>query len=126
MEKSFEQRVTEAQAEVSAVSPKEANEYKMQNPDIVFIDPRDEADITSTTGIIPGALNVSLNDLSEKPYGELPQELSSRTRHIITACQGGPMGALAAHALKQRGYNNVHFIYGGTQGWLDAGYSTTH
>ena len=34
------------------------------------------------------------------------------------------MGALAAHALKQRGYNNVHFIDGGTQGWVDAGYST--
>ena len=126
MEKSFEQRVAEAQAEISAVSPQEANEYKMQNPDIVFIDPRDAADITSTTGIIPGALNVSLNDLSEKPYDDLPQELSSRTRQIITACQGGPMGALAAHALKQRGYNNVHFIDGGTQGWLDAGYSTAH
>jgi rhodanese-related sulfurtransferase len=90
----------------------------------VFIDPRDTADITATTGIIPGALNISLNDLSEKSYDDLPRELSSRARQIITACQGGPMGALAAHALKQRGYNNVHFIDGGTQGWLDAGYST--
>ena len=124
MEKSFEQRVSEAQAEVTAVSPQEANEYKMQNPDIVFIDPRDAEDITSTTGIIPGALNVPLSALSEKSQEDLPQALSSRTRQIITACQGGPMGALAAHALKQRGYNNVHFIDGGTQGWLDAGYTT--
>ena len=126
MEKSFEQRIAEAQAEVSAVSPQEANDYKLQNPDIVFIDPRDATDITSTTGIIPGALNISLNDISKTPYDDLPQELSSRTRQIITACQGGPMGAVAAHALKQRGYNNVHFIDGGTQGWLDAGYPTNH
>ena len=126
MEKSFEEKLAEAKAGVSAVSPQEANKAQENNPDILFIDPRDAEDITSTTGIIPGALNVSLSDLSEMPYDDLPQELSSRTRQIITACQGGPMGALAAHALKQRGYNNVHFIDGGTQGWLDAGYSTAH
>ena len=124
MEKSFEQRVAEAQTEVSAVSPQEANDHKVNDPDTLFIDPRDAEDIISTTGIIPGALNVTLNALNEKSYDDLPRELSSRSRHIITACQGGPMGALAAHALKQRGYNNVHFIDGGTQGWLDAGYST--
>lgn len=124
MEKTFEEKLTEAKAAVSAVSPQEANECKYLDPEILFIDPRDEDDIRSTTGIIPGALNISLNDLSEKPDNELPRELSSRSRQIITACQGGPMGALAAHALKQRGYNNVHFIEGGTQGWLDAGYTT--
>ena len=124
MEKTFEQRVNEAKAAVSAVSPKEANELKLQNRDILFIDPRDEADIKSTTGIIPGALNVRLSDLSNTSYDELPVELSSRSREIITACQGGPMGALAAHELKKRGYHNVHFVDGGTQGWLDAGYST--
>ena len=124
MEKSFSERVAEAKAEVSSVSPQEANQHKEKNPHTVFIDPRDAADIHTTTGIIPGALNVPLTDLSESEESDLPQELSSRTRTIITACQGGPMGALAAHALKQRGYNNVYFIDGGTQGWLDAGYLT--
>lgn len=124
MEKSFEERLSEARAAISSVSPQEANECKYLDPDILFIDPRDEEDIRSTTGIIPGALNVSLNDLVEKTDDELPQELSSRTRQIITACQGGPMGALAAHALKKRGYSNVHFMDGGTQGWIDAGYTT--
>ena len=124
MEKSFEEKLAEAKAEVSAVSPQEANEHKINNPGTLFIDPRDAEDIISTTGIIPGALNVTLSALNDKSYNDLPQELSSQSRHIITACQGGPMGALAAHALKQRGYNNVHFIDGGTQGWLDAGFST--
>ena len=43
---------------------------------------------------------------------------------IITACQGGPMGALAAQALKHRGFTRVAYVDGGTQAWLDAGYPT--
>jgi rhodanese-related sulfurtransferase len=125
MKKSFEERVAEAKSEVTAVSPQEASERKAKDPGTLFIDPREAVDISATTGIIPGALNMPLNELSEKPDNELPYDLASRSRPIIAACQGGPMGALAAHALKQRGFNNVFFIEGGTQGWLDAGYSTT-
>lgn len=123
MEKSFEEKFAEAKAAVSAVSPQQASALLEKDPSTLFLDPRDAEDIRSTTGIIPGAINVPLNQLSDKPDSELPQALS-RSRRIIAACQGGPMGALAAHALKQRGYNNVAFIDGGTQGWLDAGYTT--
>jgi len=125
MEKSFSERVAEATAAVSAVSPQQASALFEKDPSTLFIDPRDVEDIKSTTGIIPGAINVPLTDLSNKSENELPEELMSRSRRIIAACQGGPMGALAAYALKQRGYNNVSFIDGGTQGWLDAGYATT-
>ena len=124
MGKSFEERLAEAKAAVSAVSPEEANEHKNHNPETIFLDPRDMTDIKATTGIIPGALNVTLNDLAESPDEKLPRELADRSRSIITSCQAGPMAALAAHALKQRGYSNVLFIDGGTQGWLDAGYAT--
>ena len=124
MEKSFEERVAEAKSEVTAVSPQEASKRKTNDPNTLFIDPRDAADIYSTTGIIPGAINMPLNELSEKPDNELTRKITSYSRPIIAACQGGPMGALAAHALKLRGFNNVAFIDGGTQGWLDAGYST--
>lgn len=123
MEKSFEEKLAEAKAEVPAVSPQEANKAQENNPEILFIDPRDAEDIGGT-GIIPGALNVPLNELSEKSDNDLPQELSSHTRPIITSCGAGPMGALAAHALKQRGYDNVFYIDGGTESWLNAGYST--
>lgn len=124
MEKSFEERVAEAKAEVSAISPQEAKAYKTTDPDTLFIDPRDISDIRSTTGMIPGALNVTLTELNETPDDDLHGELANQSRAIITACQGGPMGALAAHALKQRGYTNVRFIDSGTQGWLDAGFTT--
>ncbi len=124
MEKSFSERVAEAKAEVPSVSAHEANERKAKDPNILFIDPRNAADITATTGIIPGALNLPLSELSQISDDDLPPQLASRSTPIIASCQGGPMGALAAHALKQRGFNNVFFIDGGTQSWLDAGYST--
>lgn len=124
MEKSFSERVAEAKAEVAAVSPQAAKERRDSDPNTLFIDPRDAAGIRSSTGIIPGAFNYPLGKLSESPDAELPEELASRSRPIITACQAGPMGALAAHALKKRGFTNVCFMDGGTQGWLNAGYPT--
>jgi len=124
VEKTFAERVAEAKAEVPAISPQEAKKTRERNPNTVFVDPRDAAGIASSTGIIPGALNVPLSALSGDSESNLPAELASRERPIITACQGGPMGALAAQALKARGYTNVRFMEGGTQGWLDAGYAT--
>ncbi|KPK12005.1 MAG: hypothetical protein AMJ68_03420 [Acidithiobacillales bacterium SG8_45] len=124
MELSFEERVAEAKAQVSAVSPHEASQTRQSNPEVLFIDPRDAESIEKTTGIIPGALNVALSTLSSEEDNALPNELADRTRSIIAACQGGPMGALAAYALKKRGYENVRFMDGGTQAWLEAGFET--
>lgn len=124
MGKTFEQKLDEARESVSAISPLDANQRKMKDPSVIFIDPRDRNDISATTGIIPGAVNISLSELSEKPTDELPVALADSRCTIITACQAGPMGALAAHALQKRGYSNVQFMEGGTQGWLDAGFST--
>ncbi|MCG6873005.1 MAG: rhodanese-like domain-containing protein [Gammaproteobacteria bacterium] len=118
----FSDKVDAAKAAVPAVTPQEARARKAGEPEILFIDPRNAEDIRSTTGHIPGALNLPLGEI--EAGSELPAELSSPERPIITACQGGPMGAIAAHALQQRGFRNVHFVDGGTQGWLDAGYDT--
>lgn len=123
-EKSFSERVAEAKAAVAAISPYDAKRAMDRDPGIVVLDPRDAAGIAETTGIIPGALNVTLATLSEGSDDELHATLRSSSRPVITACQAGPMGALAAYALKKRGYTNVRFMDGGTQGWLDAGYPT--
>jgi len=126
MEKSFEQRVTEARAAVPALSPEQANARKNENPDVLFFDPRGTEAINTTTGRIPGALNIPLAELAEIADDALPAEFTSTARPIITACQGGPMGALAAHLLQRRGFTNVAFIDGGTQGWINAGFPTVH
>lgn len=69
--------------------------------------------------------HLTLDRLLDAGDQALPPELQLRERPIITACEGGPMGALAAHALKQRGFINVAFIDGGTRGWLGARLPTT-
>jgi len=124
MEKSFEQRVTEARAAVPALSPEEANARRLENPEVLFFDPRETDAINTTTGRIPGAVNMPLDELEEIPAEALPGKFASKARPIITACQGGPMGAIAAHLFKRRGFTNVAFIDGGTQGWIEAGYPT--
>jgi len=124
MEKSFAERVAEAKAAVPAITPQAAKERKERDPNTLFLDPRDASGIASSTGIIPGALNLPLSKLNECADADLPAELAPRSRPIVTSCQAGPMGALAAHALKQRGFTDVCFIDGGTQGWLNAGYPT--
>ena len=123
-EKTFGERVAEAREAVTAISPQAARTAMEQDSETVFLDPRDAGSIAETTGIIPGALNVPLATLNGAAADGLPEVLESRSRPVITACQAGPMGALAAFALKQRGYTNVQFIDGGTQAWLDAGYAT--
>ena len=120
----FSDTIEAARKTIPAVSPQEACALKTSDQDVLFIDPRGPVDILATTGLIPGAINLPLDTLSHASDDELPQELAEHTRPIITTCQGGPLGAVAAYVLKQRGFNNVHFIDGGTQGWLDAGYAT--
>ncbi len=121
--------VAEALTEVSAVSPGEALLRIQQNPKTLVIDPRDAADILATTGIIPGALNISYGALTYRADNEVPVEwreleLEDRSRPIITACYSGELGSLAAKLLTDMGFTNVSNLEGGTLAWIDAGYPT--
>ena len=121
MEKSFGERVTEAKAAVPSLTAREAAALRNGCEEVVFVDPRPMDAIAASTGLIPGACNVVLDDIAA---GRLPPQLSNKWARVVTACQGGPMGAIAAHELKKRGYDRVSFMDGGTQAWLDAGLST--
>jgi len=121
--------VTEALAEVPTISPAEASQMMKSNPDTLVIDVRDAADIAAT-GMIPGAVNISLGTLTFKADNQVPPEwrdanLANRSRQIITVCYSGEMGALAAKLLKDMGFTNVSALKGGTVAWKAAGYPTT-
>ena len=120
MEKSFNERVAEAKQAVSSIEPRQAAALRDAG-DVVFVDPRPAEAIAKTTGIIPGAENVPLGDIAQ---GKLPSSLASKSTSVITSCQAGPMGAVAAHELQKLGYADVRYVAGGTQGWLDAGLGT--
>ena len=121
MSKSFGERVAEAKQAVSSISAQEAAMLREGCEPVVFVDPRPADAIASTTGLIPGAKNVTLGDIEA---GNLPNELSSKHTRVFTSCQAGPMGAVAAHELSKLGYGRVQYVEGGTQAWLDAGFAT--
>ncbi|MDH5675848.1 MAG: rhodanese-like domain-containing protein [Myxococcales bacterium] len=121
MEKSFSERVAEAKQAVTPVSAQDAANLRGGCEEVVFVDPRPADAIAATTGIIPGAKNVTLGDIES---GQLPAALQNRATRVIASCQGGPMGAIAAHELQKLGFSRVSYIDGGTQGWLDAGLPT--
>lgn len=126
--KTFPQMVTEALTQVSAFTPEQAAQAIKSNPETLVIDVRDAADIAAT-GIIPGAVNISLGTLTYKADNQVPAEwrdpnLANRARPIITVCYSGEMGALAAKLLNDMGFTNVHSIKGGTVAWKTAGYAT--
>jgi len=120
MSKSFSEKVAEAKAAVAAVSARQANEL-LGHGRVAFVDPRPADAIRATTGMIPGAWNIPLEDIAS---GNLPPELVDKATRVITSCQAGPMGAVAAHELVKQGFGDVSYIDGGTQGWLDAGFAT--
>lgn len=121
MEKSFSERVAEAMSVVSPLKPHVAAALSGGCEEVVFIDPRPADVIAVTTGLIPGARNVTLSDIAS---GKLPRELGNKSTRVITSCLGGPMAAVAAHELVKLGFTRVNYVEGGTQGWLDAGLPT--
>jgi len=128
MPKTFAQMVAEALAEVPTVSAAEASEQMQTTPDTLVVDVRDPADIAAT-GIIPGAINVTLGTLTFKADHEVPPDwrdpnFQDFSRPIITTCETGEMAALAGKLLKDMGYTNVRILKGATVAWKEAGYPT--
>jgi rhodanese-related sulfurtransferase len=125
MAKSFMQMAEEAMTEVEGFSAEEVRRRLKQDPDALFVDVRDAAEIP-TTGLADGAVNISLGMLPVRADLELPEEkrdtrLQDRSRQIITSCQLGPNGAIAARTLKDMGFTTVGYLRGGMEGWRAAG-----
>ncbi len=128
MAKTFRQMVAEGREGTPMVSPQEAQQRMRAEPSTLVVDVRDAQDL-SGTGIIPGALNVSLGTLPLRADQELPEEhrnpeLQDRERPIITTCGAGGQASLAAKVLKDMGFTNVSILEGGTNGWKQAGLPT--
>lgn len=124
----FNQMVDVALAEVPTIKPKNAYQMMQTDPKTLIVDVRDPADI-ALTGIIPGAVNITLGTLTYKADHDVPDawrdpNFSDFSRPIITTCETGEMAALAGKLLKDMGYTNVHILEGATVAWKEAGYPT--
>ncbi len=121
MAKTFMESVQEAQSQVEGVAPTEVSEQAL------IIDVRDKDDIAAS-GIVPGAVAISLGTLGFKGDVTMPEELQhpelgDHDREIVVTCTLGAMAALGGKLLQDMGYTNVKYMEGGTNGWKDAGRS---
>lgn len=119
MAKTFMEMVGDAQTQVSGVHASEVPETAL------VIDVRDRTDIAAT-GIVPGALAISLGTLGFKGDVTMPEEmqhpeLGDHDREIVVTCTIGAMAALGAKTLQDLGYTNVTYMDGGTLAWKEAG-----
>lgn len=126
--KTFDQMVAEARAEVPSIKPADAYQMLQKDPNTLIVDVRDPADI-AVTGIIPGAINITLGTPTYKADHQVPPgwrdpSFNDFSRPIITTYETGEMAALAGKLLKDMGYTDVHILKGGTVAWKEAGYST--
>lgn len=88
---------------------------------VEFVDPRPAEAIASTTGKIPGARLISIEDVKA---GILPPVFTDKTLRVVTTCMAGPMAQKAAAAFANAGFGSVSWIEGGTTAWVEAGYPT--
>lgn len=128
MAKTFMQMAEEAMAEVEGFAPLDVQQRLEQDPDALVVDVRDAEDIPST-GLVPGALAVSLGMLPVKADQELPEEwrdarLQDRARQVIVTCQTGENAARGGQLLKEMGFTKVAYMAGGMEAWKAAGLPT--
>lgn len=128
MARTFMQMVSEAKAEVTMISPTEAQQQMQNDTSTVMVDVRDAADIAGT-GIIPGAIHVSLGTMTFKADNQVPESyqdarLQDRDQPVIVTCAIGAMASLGGKLLQDMGFNNVKVLEGGTIAWKEAGLAT--
>ncbi|MDZ7803153.1 VTT domain-containing protein [Thiohalophilus sp.] len=84
-----------------------------QNDTLLVLDVRSEEEFTGELGHIHGALNIPVEQLSQR-LDELNDYLESP---IVTICRTDKRSAKAVQLLAQRGFADVHVIQGGMIDW---------
>ncbi len=114
----FLKLVRDAKSRIHEVTVAEARERLASNPRARLIDVREDNEWDQNhaedaehlgKGIIERDIEVAVTDKSTE---------------LILYCGGGYRSALAADALQQMGYTNVHSMAGGWKAWKEAGAPT--
>jgi len=72
------------------------------------------------TGVIPGAVTITLTELDQ-----YLSELPPLNKPILVYCKAGARGQYALTYLKVLGYKNVKNLKGGIIAWINAGFEVT-
>lgn len=114
----FLRQAQEARSRIVELSAAEVNEFRLRGA--VLLDVRSPAEFAD--GHLEGALSLDLQRLKE----EIQERVPDQSTPLICYCNGGNRGALAADALQNLGYRNVHSIAGGLNGFNAASSINDH
>ena len=105
------------------VASLEINEAKKLTADdnVQFIDVRDPNEWTDK-GMIVNAIGASrgMLEFMADPDSPYYNQAFNQNKRLVLYCAKGPRSALAAWRLKQMGFENVCYLNGGMNAWMDA------
>jgi rhodanese-related sulfurtransferase len=112
--KTGQQLLDEARARVREISARDAIALKASEPDVVFLDIREQPEVN--LGTIPGAVHLPRGSMETKIEG-----LVAREKRVVIYCANGNRSAFAADTLQQMGYREVESLAGGFRDWVSLG-----
>ncbi len=119
--RSAKEMVAEANAAVETL-PAEAAVKLANDPDVTFVDVRDQGE-REKTGTIKGAVHAprAFLEFLADPVSERHLPVFSSDKRFVLFCASGGRSALAAKTLKDMGLARVAHIAGGLPAWTAAG-----
>jgi rhodanese-related sulfurtransferase len=119
--KSLSELLAEANSRVDTISAGDAIQLR-ENPEIVFIDLRDSAEL-QREGMIPGAVHAARGMLEFliDPSSPFHDPVFSSGKKLFFYCSGGGRSAFAASTALLMGLTRVSHIGGGLKAWREAG-----
>ena len=125
LKKGVKDFLEEAFNNVSALEVDDARKI-IADSNVQFIDVRDPNEWCS--GLIDRAVGASrgMLEFMADPDSPYYNEAFNQSKRLVVYCAKGPRSALAAWCLKQMGFNDVCYLKGGLNAWLDAGGEMTH
>jgi len=104
MIKSADEMIRQAQLDIECIDAATARKIRDENPDALIIDVREANSVAESK--LADSIHISRGVLEYGIHKACPEANTV----IITHCAGGGRASLAAHTLKQMGYNRVYAI----------------
>lgn len=117
------QLVAAAEAEITALSPRDLQSWISRENPPVLIDIRDVREL-SKSGRIAGSVHAPRGMLEfwadpESPYH---RDVFSKNDHLVLYCAAGWRSALATKTLQDMGMTGLAHLSGGFTAWVEAGF----
>ena len=104
---------------IHEVSVEEVRAKQQRKDNFDLVDVREDSEWEQ--GRAEGAIHLGTGIIER----DIEQTIPQKDREIVLYCGGGYRSALAADALQQMGYTNVHSMAGGIKTWRDLGLPIT-